>query len=141
MREYYFRYVIPGPAVPQGRPRLTTINGHPRAYDPKKSRDYKAYIQLCVKEQGAPKELLTGRLNVIITEFRAIPQSWSKRKHTAANMGDISPTTKPDWDNIGKAVCDALNGLVWKDDSQIVHATVEKYYDEEPRVVIGVYEQ
>ena len=81
---------------------------------------------------------MTGALNVIITEFRAIPKSWSKRKHIAANMGDIRPTTKPDWDNIGKAVCDALNGLVWKDDSQIVHATTEKYYSDDPRVVIGV---
>ena len=134
----YYRYVIPGPAVAQGRPRLTTIGGHPRAYDPKKSRDYKAYIQLCVKEQGAPEEPLTGEISLLIVEYRAIPQSWSKRKHEEALLGDITPTTRPDWDNVGKAVCDALNGLVWKDDAQIVRAEVRKNYDDEPRVAIEV---
>lgn len=134
----YYHYVIPGPAVPQGRPRLTTIGGHPRAYDPKKSRDYKAYIQLCVKEQGEPAEPFEGAISLMITEYRAIPKSWSQKKHKAAVDGSVTPTTKPDWDNIGKAVSDALNGIVWKDDAQIVDAYVRKFYDNDPRVEIEV---
>ena len=133
-----YTYTIPGPAVPQGRPRLTTINGHARAYDPKKSRDYKAYIRQCVMEQGAPAEPITGALKLIVFEYRTIPQSWSKRKQQGASVNDIKPTTKPDWDNIGKAVSDALNGLVWKDDAQIVDANVQKLYDRDPCVVIEV---
>ena len=48
---------------------------------------------------------------------------------------------KPDSDNIAKIICDSLNGLAYKDDSQIAVLNVEKYYDEEERVeVIIKYE-
>ena len=44
-----------------------------------------------------------------------------------ALAGEILPTTKPDWDNHGK-LTDALKGIVWKDDSQVVLQNVEKVY-------------
>lgn len=45
-----YRVVVNGEPVPQGRPRLTTINGHARAYDPAKSRNYKQLKKKRVKE-------------------------------------------------------------------------------------------
>lgn len=50
--------------------------------------------------------------------------------------GEIRPTKKPDWDNIGKVVCDALNKIAYDDDSCIVDGAVHKWYSEEPRVVV-----
>ncbi len=49
----------------------------------------------------------------------------------------MRPTVKPDWDNLGK-VTDALNGIVWEDDKQVVDGQVIKYYDREPRLEIVV---
>ena len=52
--------------------------------------------------------------------------------------GDMRPVKRPDWDNVGKIVTDALNGVAYDDDSQIVSASVEKYYSEEPRTEIKI---
>ena len=54
--------------------------------------------------------------------------------------GLIRPTKKPDWDNIGKVVCDALNGIAYRDDAQIVDSMVRKFYGEVPRVVVIIRE-
>ena len=43
---------------------------------------------------------------------------------------------KPDWDNIGKIVCDALNGSAYKDDAAITDATVCKRYGTRPCVAV-----
>lgn len=44
--------------------------------------------------------------------------------------GQLYPTKKPDWDNVGKIICDALNGIAYRDDAQIVFAAVSKSYTE-----------
>lgn len=41
---------------------------------------------------------------------------------------EIMPTKKPDCDNVAKMICDALNGLAYKDDAQIVNLNVLKAY-------------
>ena len=47
---------------------------------------------------------------------------------------------KPDADNLAKAIKDAMRGVVYKDDSQIVELIVRKQYGDPPRVVIAVEE-
>ena len=133
-----YRFTIPGPAVAQARPRLTTWGGRAHAYEPKKSKAYKSYVRECATGQGAPDEPLSGPLALVVTEYRAIPASWAKWKRQAANEGGIYPTSKPDFDNVTKSICDALNGLIWKDDAQVIDGHVRKFYDTEPRVEIEV---
>lgn len=53
-----------------------------------------------------------------------------------ALIGNIRPTTRPDVDNITKIICDALNGIVWVDDSQVGICYTEKIYSDEERVVV-----
>ena len=51
----------------------------------------------------------------------------------------LSDRRRKDWDNLSKGVCDALNGIVYKDDSQIERATIEKAYSkDEPGVYVLV---
>lgn len=52
----------------------------------------------------------------------------------------IRPTKKPDWDNIGKIVCDALNKTAFHDDAQIVDGSVIKCYSEQPRIEVEIWE-
>lgn len=81
-----------------------------------------------------------GALKMAITAFYPIPTSWSKKKRTAAIGGAIRPTVKPDADNVLKVICDALNGIAYADDKQIVEAAVRKFYVMEPAVVVEIEE-
>ena len=127
---------IPGEPCAQGRPRISTAGGFPRAYDPAKSRNYKAFVKLIAQEeipvQGWRYTELP--LAVTITAYMSIPSSKSKKFKQAAALGVERPTKKPDIDNIFKCVTDALSGIAYKDDKQIVAATVNKWYAEVPRV-------
>ena len=138
-----YRYVIPGPAVAQGRPRITTANGYPRVYDPPKSSEYKKYVRACVMQQGRPKKLLTGALRVDTVEYRRIAASLRKAQRVEAARGTIRPIAKPDMDNVEKAVWDALTGLVWKDDAQVAAEYTTKMYWDVPgiHVVVGTIEE
>jgi len=81
-----------------------------------------------------------GAVSVRIEACMAIPDSWSKKKRQAALTGDLMPTGKPDFDNISKVVCDALNKIVWKDDSQIIVSSFRKYYGPYPGLIISVWD-
>ena len=84
-------------------------------------------------------------LSVRIFAFHSIPKSVSRKKHLAMIDRLIRPTRKPDWDNVGKIICDALNGIAYRDDAQIVDALVRKFYSDTPRVIVEIsdipYEQ
>ncbi|MFD2116370.1 RusA family crossover junction endodeoxyribonuclease [Paenibacillus yanchengensis] len=131
------QFTVYGEPVAQGRPKFTTAGGFARAYDPKKSRDYKDYVKIAAAEY-APSELLEGPLAVMIIAYRSIPKSFSKRKTAAAEAGEIYPTTKPDADNYLKGVKDALKGVMWKDDSQVVDAYARKRYSSRPRIEVKI---
>ncbi len=77
---------------------------------------------------------------MVVNVYRPIPKSFSKKKTAAAEAGQIRPTTKPDADNYVKGIKDALNKVIWKDDSQIVSVTVAKFYSQRPRIEVKVQE-
>jgi len=134
--------VVAGDPVAQGRPRMTTVNGSARAYDPPRSRDWKQYARLVAQEEMKDQELFQGQLSLSLRVFRNMPASFSLRRRASARSGRIMPTTRPDLDNYVKAALDALNGVVFKDDSQIVnfHEPFGKWYSDKPRVEIEVKE-
>lgn len=52
--------------------------------------------------------------------------------------GKIRPTTRPDRTNFCKLAEDILNGIMYLDDSQIVGGSVEKWYSDNPRIVVKI---
>ena len=134
-----YKFTVPGPAVPQGRPIFTTRSGKRWAIDPPRSREYKAKVRACAMSAGKPS-LITGAVRLLVLEYRPIPKSWSNRKQEAAREGRLYPTTRPDFDNIIKAITDALNGVFWEDDRQVVDGHVRQFYSDDPRVVVEVEE-
>lgn len=130
-------FTIYGDPVAQGRPRFAVRAGHAIAYDPAKSRDYKSAVRAAALEVR-PKALLDGPLSMSICIYKSIPKSMSKLRRAKAIAQEIQPTTKPDIDNIVKGLCDALNKVLWYDDSQIVSLYVSKWYSEQPRVEVSV---
>ena len=131
------RFEIPGEAQAQMRPRATTINGQVRMYDHKKSRDYKAYVQQTAKPY-MPKEPITEPVTMRVIIYKGLLKSFSKKKRQEALDGILLPDKKPDVDNLAKTFMDALNGMAYKDDSQIVTLIAEKRYAEEPYVFIEI---
>lgn len=67
-----------------------------------------------------------------------IPKSASKKKQLQMLIGKILPTVKPDVDNILKLVLDALNGVAYNDDKQIIREELIKIYGEESKIKIVV---
>ena len=136
MREY--KAVVLGEPIAQGRPRFSRQGGFVKAYDPPRSRDYKQYIKLVARED-APEVPVTGAVQLSLKIYRAIPKSMSKCKREAAIAGRLRPTTKPDVSNILKGVEDALKGLWYADDSQMVgYGVLGKWYAERPRIEIAM---
>jgi Holliday junction resolvase RusA-like endonuclease len=106
-------------------------------YTPAQTRSEQDAIKLfaSLAMQGRPP--LEGPLDLRFAAYFAVPDSWSAKKKAQALEGIIRPTRKPDADNLVKQ-CDALNGLVFKDDSQITDVAVWKRYSDRPRVVIEI---
>ncbi|WP_194285593.1 RusA family crossover junction endodeoxyribonuclease [Komagataeibacter medellinensis] len=127
-----FTIVIPGIARGKGRPRFS--NG--RTYTDAKTRNAEAWIRQCAIEQVGHL-YLECPLSVEMTIDVVVPKSWPKAKREAAQVGELRATGKPDLDNCFK-MCDALNGIVWKDDAQIVEATISRRYADVPRTILKV---
>ena len=124
--------LIPHSPVAKGRPRYTRQG---RCYTPKKTLEAEQVVKLFVAAQVGNCQL-EGPLALELLSIFPIPASWSKKKKSAAVKGDIKPENKPDFDNVLKLYCDALNGLLWQDDKQIVDGRCIKCYGEHPAVVI-----
>ena len=59
-----------------------------------------------------------------------IPQSKSKKQKEKMITGEIKPIVKPDVDNVAKSILDALNGIIYLDDKQIIELNIKKIYAE-----------
>lgn len=130
-------FEIPGEPVAKGTARVTRWG----TYTPEKTVLYENWVKDCfIRAYGHGMELLEGPLKMNIVAYKSIPKSKSNKVKAAMAVGHIRPTNKPDSSNIAKAVEDALNGLAYKDDSQIVDQHINKYYAEIPRVEITIQE-
>lgn len=134
-KEYQFEFDIE--PVQQQRPRFTRRGRFVRTYDPKKTADFKkALHQLALNEFN--QEPLTGVLKVEIKFFRAIQKSISKKEHQKRAKNEHRPSVKPDLDNYIKSCLDALTGVFWVDDNEIVDLITGKYYSEHPHIEIKI---
>ncbi len=136
--------VLHGEPMGKGRPRSRvawTRDDKPfiAIYTPKATKDYENALAMAGKVAMQNLPLLYGPLAVEIDAIFSVPRSWSKKRRDAALAGVVRPTGRPDLDNVYKMM-DALNGIAWKDDSQIVRAIVEKRYGERPMLFVEVSE-
>ncbi len=133
-----YEFEVIGNIVGKQRPRINTYTYN--VYTPNKTKDYEEYIQQSFKIKYPNHKLLEGRISIEIIAFLEIPKSTSKKKYEEMLNGSISPTKKPDIDNIAKSILDALNKFVFKDDNQVTKLTVEKKYSEVEKVCVKIEE-
>ena len=126
--------IIPGEPVAKGRPR----HGKGFTYTPAKTMNYETLVKELFIISKQIK--LDGMLQAEIRCYFKIPKSATKGKLLAMQHNIVRPVKRPDTDNLAKICLDALNGLAYKDDSQIVELFVGKYYSNDPRVEIKIAE-
>lgn len=122
----------------KGRPRFSTVNGHVRTRTPDQTVLYENLVRTEYRQQVGKRFADDAMLDVRIFAYYGMPKNLSKKKRQAMLDKKLRPTKKPDFDNIGKVICDSLNGIAYRDDAQIVDAMVRKFYAEEPRVVVVI---
>lgn len=126
--------------VPKGRPRFSKIGGFVRTYTPKKTADYESLIK--TQAQAAmTTEPLESPVAVYLYFRLPIPRSYPKKRSKACLEGLERHSKKPDLDNLAKSVTDALNGVIYLDDSQIVSLHLTKVYSAVPGVDVMVREE
>ena len=137
------RFTVPGEPIGKGRPKFRRVGQYTQTYTPKKTVEYENLVRL--QYQLSCKGTYfddDANLFIHVNCYMSIPQSTSKKKRQEMMNGKIRPLKKIDWDNAGKIIADALNGVAYKDDSHIVDGRVVKFYSERPRceVIIADHE-
>lgn len=131
------KFTILGEPQGKGRPRFANINGKTITRTPDETVIYENLVVTEYRRQcGTVRFPDTTPIDLRIRAYYSIPASASKKKQKQMEDGQIRPTKKPDWDNIGKIIADSLNQIAYRDDTQIVDAQVRKFYSNNPRVEV-----
>lgn len=152
--EQCLKFVVPGDPQGKARPRFARASRGVRTYTPTTTQRYEALVRYCAvsarqKEKVKP---ISADMSLDIKAYFKVPTSYSKKRRRNCLVGVERPSKKPDSDNIAKIILDGLNpkmrlnhathkaenvqeGL-YRDDKQVVSLHVEKWYAEEPKVVI-----
>jgi Holliday junction resolvase RusA-like endonuclease len=131
-------FTVPGVPVAKGRARVGRVNGQPRMFTPAKTERYESTVALTARAAMGDRWPVDGQVLVSAEAVFPVPASWSGRKTARAIAGEIRPTGRPDLDNIGKALGDGCNGIVWTDDSRIVQMHLSKSYGAVPGLRVAV---
>lgn len=122
----------------KARPRFTRA-GH--TYTPADTIAYETEVVWAYREKYGTMCFIKGvPLRLEVTAYFKVPKNATKAKRADMLSGKIRPTKKPDCDNVLKIIADALNGVAYHDDAQIVELNFEKLYSDIPRVVIEIEE-
>lgn len=133
------QFFVPGKPIGKGRPRVC----RKVTYTPKPTKDYEKLVRQCYIAKYADKQPIPAKipLKVSIIANYPITQSMPKKQVKIIENGGaftVRPTKKPDADNISKIILDALNGLAYYDDNQVVTLRIDKCYAKDESQV-GVY--
>lgn len=123
-------FSVPGTPVGKGRPKFARRGNFVTAYTPEKTASYENLIKVKAEQAMFGISMIEGACAVSIWLYVTPPASWSQKKQRQALENLILPTSKPDCDNVLKGLMDACNGIVFKDDKQVVDVHVIKRYAE-----------
>jgi len=117
------RFIINQNPIPKARARVTRWG----TYTPERTKDAMEAIALAVRQdKECPRKPLQAPLSVDITFLVAMPKSWSKKRREESTGAPC--INRSDIDNYCKTILDALNGILWIDDSQIYKLTAKKLW-------------
>lgn len=121
-------FQVEGDPKGKGRPRFSTFGKFTRVYTDKQTLDYESLIKSFAMEAMGSTDPLETAVSVFLYVRLAVPQSYSKKRTEACLSGLEKPCKKPDIDNIAKTYLDGMNGVIFKDDTQVIDLHVKKVY-------------
>jgi Holliday junction resolvase RusA-like endonuclease len=137
MSDHVLTFIVEGPAVGKGRPRVTRTH----TYTPEKTKHYGELVKRAAQRAiiDCPDFVVMRCPIHIDIQIRVAPLAkWSDRRRALAIAGHIMPTSKPDKDNVEKSILDACNGVVWDDDSFVCSGTFQKYFAEGACAIVTI---
>ena len=126
--------------VGKQRARYARRGNFVQTYTPDKTRNYEALLKDAAIEAMGSSEPLETPVSLYLYIRVPIPKSCTKKRLEAISNGSEKPIKKPDSSNILKSVEDAMNGVVYKDDCQIINHHMTRVYSSLPGVDICVKE-
>lgn len=128
-------FCVLGEPKGKARARVTRFG----TYTPEATIMYENLVKTEYRRQCADYRFSDNQpLSLKVTAEFGIPSGTSKTKRAHMMNGSIRPIKRPDWDNIGKIVSDALNKVAYRDDSQVVECLVSKHYSDHPKVSVTI---
>lgn len=121
-------FQVEGDPRGKGRPRFGRFGKFTRVYTDKHTTDYEAVIKSYAAHAMGSSDPLETAVSVFLYIRLPVPQSYSKKRTEACLSGLEKPCKKPDIDNIAKTYLDAMNGVIFKDDTQVIDLHVKKLY-------------
>ena len=132
-------FTIEGAPFGKQRPRHNRRSGV--TYTPRETRDRERHIVAEYRRQCGGEQIEADKYVVLhVDAYYPIPTSATKKRREQIAAGGVYPTVKPDIDNVLKLVEDALNGVAYADDKQIVSVAARKWYSSHPRIEVWVAE-
>lgn len=133
-------FVVPGQPVPKGRPKFARRGKAVVAYTPAKTVAYETLVQRAATAAMAGRAPTARPVMLVVSLALQVPASWSKKRQAMAIAGTIRATKKPDADNVLKGLKDGCNGIVWRDDAQVVSIELSKSYGAVPHAAVAIQE-
>lgn len=128
MSNVVVHFDVPGKPQPKQRPRFSRVSG--TVYTPTQTHKYENVVRNAYRASRAGIISESHGIHAIIKCYYPIPKSTPKKIREMMTAGKLRPINRRsgDVDNIAKSILDALNGVAYADDSQIVNLFVEKWY-------------
>ncbi len=133
-------FKVDGDPVGKQRARYAKRGNFVQTYTPDKTRNYESSIKEAAIEAMGSSEALETPVTLYLYIRAPILKSLPKKRLEACLNGLEKPIKKPDASNVLKSVEDAMNGVVYKDDSQIVNIHVTKVYSSQSGIDVCVKE-
>ncbi len=133
-------FEVLGKVKGKGRPRFARHGNFVKSYTDADTVNYENLVKLSFLNSGCEAFSEDKQLRAEIDIYISIPKAVSKKKRQEMMLGNIRPTKKPDIDNILKSLFDGLNKVAFNDDTQIVEVKARKYYGEQEKVVINIFD-
>lgn len=131
------KLIIPYNPIAKKRPRFARVGKGYKVYSLQVEQENAFKWEIKSQYRGKPLECAVA---VSIIFYMYIPKSITKGKRLLMQQNVIHHTKKPDIDNLVKFVLDCMNGIIFKDDTQVVILTAKKWYGDNPRTEIVVDE-
>lgn len=127
-------FQVPGKPVAQSRPRFARRGNFVSVYDAAPAKSYKAWVAKCAEKAMSGMKVVPKHVPLAL-HVQVFLQRPKRLK-----FNDAAAVSKPDLDNYIKCLMDALTGVVYEADQQIVSIRAEKRYGDDPSVWVNIKE-